>query len=121
MHIDDDGTEKEIAMGKHSKNEVLKDGQSATQHPKEHIFETPSYIVHMLDTPGMCDVRGIQKDKENFDNILTFLLNYEKINAVCVLLKPNSSRLTIAFRFCVIELLTYLHKSLHHQPPINPS
>ena len=41
-----------------------------------------------------------------------FLTCYDKINAVVVLLKPNNSRMTVAFRFCVLELLTHLHKSL---------
>lgn len=49
---------------------------------------------------------------ENFDNILAFLTSYEKINAVVVLLKPNNAILTVAFKFCVLELLTHLHKSL---------
>ena len=49
---------------------------------------------------------------ETFDNILAFLTSYEKINAVVVLLKPNNAILTVAFKFCVLELLTHLHKSL---------
>ena len=101
-------------MGDPSKNEMLSDGQSATQCPKEYTFKIGSKIIHFIDTPGIGDVRGIQQDKENFDNILAFLLNYEKINAVCVLLKPNNSRLTVAFRFCILELLTHLHKSLEN-------
>ena len=90
----------------------MQDGQSATQAPKEHTFKIGTSTVHFIDTPGMCDVRGIEKDKENFDSILEFLLKYDKINAVCVLLRPNNARLTVAFRFCVLELLTHLNKSL---------
>ena len=101
----------EVAFGKDS-NEELKDGQSATQFPQEYTFETEETKYHLIDTPGIGDSRGIAKDRENFDNIMAFLINYPKINAVVVLLKPNSSRLTIAFRFCVLELLTHLHKSL---------
>ena len=112
VHVDEDGTEVKVTIGNQSKNEILQDGQSATQRPKEYVFETAKSVIHFIDTPGVGDVRGNQKDMENFDNILTFLLAYEKINGVCVLLKPNSSRLTVAFRFCVLELLTHLHKSL---------
>lgn len=43
---------------------------------------------------------------------MAFLTGYDKINAVVVLLKPNNARLTVAFKFCVLELLTHLHKSL---------
>ena len=35
-----------------------------------------------------------------------------QIHAVVVLLKPNNARLTVALRFCVLELLRHLHKSL---------
>ena len=87
-------------------------GQSATQFPQEHILETKTTRFHLIDTPGIGDCRGIEKDKENFENILAFLTCYDKINAVVVLLKPNNSRMTVAFRFCVLELLTHLHKSL---------
>ena len=112
VHVDENGKERNISIGEISKNEILKAGESATQGPQEYIFQTASSIVHLIDTPGIGDVRGTWQDKENFDNILSFLLNYEKINAVCVLLKPNNSRLTVSFRFCVLELLTHLHKSL---------
>ena len=112
VHIDDDGTRREIKMGDQSNDEILQEGLSATQAPKEYTFETGLSTVHFIDTPGIGDVRGVRKDKENFDNILAFLTKFEKINAVCVLLKPNNSRLSIAFRYCVLDLLTHLHKSL---------
>lgn len=76
------------------------------------MIEYDTTRIHLIDTPGIGDCRGIEKDNENFDNILTFLSSYDKINAVVVLLKPNSARLTVAFKFCVLELLTHLHKSV---------
>ncbi len=76
------------------------------------MIETDTTRFHLIDTPGIGDCRGTEKDNENFENILAFLTYYDKINAVVVLLKPNSSRLTVAFRFCVLELLTHLHKSV---------
>ena len=101
----------EIAFGEDA-NEKLKDGESATQFPQEYTFETETTRYHLIDTPGIGDSRGTEKDKENFDKILAFLTSYVKINAVVVLLKPNNARLTVAFKFCVLELLTHLHKSL---------
>ncbi len=55
--------------------------------------------------------RGIEQDKENFQNILAYISYYEEIHGICILLKPNNSRLTVMFEFCVKELLTHLHKS----------
>ena len=102
----------EIAFGSDS-NEELKEGQSATQFPREYSIETETTRYHLIDTPGVGDSRGIDQDKENFDNILAFLSCYDKINAVVVLLKSNSASLTDAFKLCVSQLLTHdLIKSL---------
>ena len=111
MFTTDEGEEKDILFGSDA-NEVLASGQSATQFPQEHMLETDTTRFHLIDTPGIGDCRGTEKDREIFDNILTFLTCYDKLNAVVVLLKPNNSRLTVAFKFCVLELLTHLHKSL---------
>ena len=101
----------EIKFGQDS-NEIGNTGDSQTQFPQEYLIETETEDYCLIDTPGIGDSRGIHKDKENFANILAFLANYEKISAVVVLVKPNISRLTVAFKFCVLELLTHLHRSL---------
>ena len=108
---DEKGKGIDVSFGS-DENEVFAAGQSATQTTREYMFETDARRYHLIDTPGIGDCRGIGKDKENFENILEFLTLYNKINAVVVLLKPNNPRLTVAFRFCVVELLTHLHKSL---------
>ena len=51
-------------------------------------------------------------DKKHFEAILNSLRTYDKIHAVVVLLKPNNPRLSVAFKFCILELLRHLHKSL---------
>ena len=111
VFTNEEGEGIDIAFGTDA-NEVLTSGQSATQFPQEYMIETNITRFHLIDTPGIGDCRGIDKDKENFENILAFLTCYDKINAVVVLLKPNNSRITVAFKFCVLELLTHLHKSL---------
>ena len=107
----EDGEEVDISFGS-DENEVFKTGESATQFPQEYIFESDTVRFHLIDTPGIGDSRGIDQDKKHFANTLDFLQYFDKISAVVVLLKPNFARLTVAFRFCVLELLTHLHKSL---------
>ena len=111
MYTNDEGDSTEIKFGQDS-NEIGNTGDSQTQFPQEYLIETETADYCLIDTPGIGDSRGIHKDKENFANILAFLANYEKINVVVVLVKPNISRLTVAFKFCVLELLTHLHRSL---------
>jgi sulfatase maturation enzyme AslB (radical SAM superfamily) len=40
---------------------------------------------------------------------LNFIAQYEHLNSLCILLKPNDERLNVLFRFCVNELLRHLH------------
>ena len=47
----------------------------------------------------------------NFQKILSFIAYFEEIHGICILMKPNESRLTNTFEFCIKELLTQLHKS----------
>ena len=93
-------------------NESQVIGQSATQSTKAHVFNYKGSVdVRLIDTPGIGDTRGIEQDKENFQNILAYISYYEEIHGICILLKPNNSRLTVMFEFCVKELLTHLHRN----------
>lgn len=85
-------------------------GQSATQRTAVYPVQIGSYSVRLIDTPGIGDTRGVKQDRENMVNILSVLRNYDKIHGILILLKPNNSRLTVTFRFCIKELLTHLHR-----------
>ena len=85
----DQNVKQEILIGNPDDNEKLVVGKSATQGPKEYQFKVDNVTINLIDTPGIGDVDGIDADRRNFDSILTFLSNYEKLHAVCVLLKPN--------------------------------
>ena len=65
----------------------------------------------MIDTPGVGDTEGTEQDKKNFANTLRYIANLHEIHAICILLKPNESRMTIALRYYIGELLTHLHKN----------
>jgi GTP-binding protein EngB required for normal cell division len=93
-------------------NETMGSGHSATQACKVYTFtdEESSSLVRLIDTPGIGDTRGVEQDKKNFQNVLSTIANLEEIHGICILLKPNQARLGVMFRFCIQELLTYLHK-----------
>ncbi|XP_072048944.1 uncharacterized protein [Amphiura filiformis] len=86
-------------------------GKSATKQPRSYVFHVGDQIVRLIDTPGVGNSEGIEQDKKNFDNILSYLTHYDEIHAVCILLKPNNFRLSAMFRFCIQELLAHLHSS----------
>ena len=91
-------------------NEIQSSGQSSTQLCKKHSFPFESYYITLIDTPGYGDVRGLDQDKVNFENIFNMLSIFKELSAICILLKPNNRRLDITFRFCLKELLTYFHR-----------
>ena len=86
-------------------------GHSSTDMPHAYVLELKKTLVRLIDTPGIGDTRGVEQDKKNFANILNYIANLDTLHGICILLKPNDSRLDIFFRFCVKELLTHLHKS----------
>ncbi|RIA87173.1 hypothetical protein C1645_714063 [Glomus cerebriforme] len=103
---------KIIKIGDDDSNEQTgKVGMSATQSCRSHVFYAENKLIRLIDTPGIGDTRGIDQDKKNFENILKHISQHQYINGVCILLKPNNSRLTVVFRFCIQELLSHLHRS----------
>ncbi|CAG8531606.1 15669_t:CDS:1 [Racocetra fulgida] len=102
---------KTIELGDDSNENLENVGMSATQSCREYQFDLGDLIIRFIDSPGIGDTRGVDKDKENFENILKYISNYEYLNGICILLEPNNWRLTVFFEFCIQELLSHLHKS----------
>ncbi|CAF3345741.1 unnamed protein product [Rotaria socialis] len=104
--------QKMIIIGEeneHEKFSVL--GQSCTQQCRSFILPVGNRNLRIIDTPGVADTRGLEQDAKNFHEILTYISQYEHLNAICILLKPNEERLTILFKFCIQELLRHIHLS----------
>ncbi|CAG8541201.1 10785_t:CDS:1 [Diversispora eburnea] len=78
---------------------------SATQECSSYVFHNDDVRIRLIDTPGIGNKREIEK---NFDNILMFANQYQHLNGICILLKPNNTRL----RFDMQELLSHLNKSV---------
>ena len=104
--------ERDITFGQRDTNEnPNSEVQSATQQCRSYVFPLGNRNLRLIDTPGIGDTRGVEQDSKNFHEILTYIAQYEHLNAVCLLLKPNEERLTVIFRFCINELLRHLHVS----------
>ncbi|CAG2173053.1 unnamed protein product, partial [Oppiella nova] len=85
--------------------------QSATQYPKCYKYLNKDIVLNLIDTPGIADTEGIEKDNKHMKNLLDFISNYPEINAICVLLKPNNARVDVVFKYCLLQLLSHLNKS----------
>ncbi|CAI2171856.1 14214_t:CDS:10 [Funneliformis geosporum] len=111
--MDDDFETKTIKIGEDDSNEQLDHvGMSATQGCKSYLFQADNNVyIRLIDSPGIGDTRGIDQDKKNFENILKYLGHHKYLNGICILLKPNQSRLNVIFKFCIQELLSHIHKN----------
>ena len=107
--VDDTYVEHPITIGS-DRNEVALDGKSSTQFPKTYVFDMGHYEINLIDTPGIGDTDGPEKDKENVANILKYLSEIDKLHGICILLKPNDARVHILFNYCIKELFANLHK-----------
>lgn len=102
---------REVKIGS-SKSEIDGSaGQSATQSTSVYTVNMGDTLVRLIDTPGIGDTRGVSQDNENMTDILTILRTYNNLHGILILLKPNASRLTVMFRFCIKQLLTHLHRN----------
>ncbi|CAF1236529.1 unnamed protein product [Rotaria sordida] len=86
-------------------------GQSVTQYCRSYLFALNHIIgkkLRIIDTPGFGDTRGLDQDNINMQHILEYICNLTHLDAICFLLKPNTSRLHIFFRTCLIQLFDLL-------------
>jgi len=68
------------------------DGGSVTLCPTAYVLNLGNIRVNLIDTPGVQSTQGSSQDKVNAHNVLTFVSAYEKIDLICVVLKPNEAR-----------------------------
>jgi GTP-binding protein EngB required for normal cell division len=85
-------------------------GQPATQDTQVYPVEVGNTIVRVIDTPGIGDTRGAAQDQINMSNIITSLGQFKELHGILVLLKSNSARLDIMFKFCLKERLIHFHR-----------
>ncbi|KRT78551.1 50S ribosome-binding GTPase, partial [Oryctes borbonicus] len=111
--IDEDLAEHEIIVGS-SNNEVTVAGASSTQNPKTYLFnlKNNNAKLRVIDTPGIGDTRGMQYDEWNTEKLLTFISELDYLNAICIMLKPNNSRFSVLFDYCMKQILLRLDKKV---------
>ncbi len=119
QYIDDTSPEGsfvqcDVKVGEHESEHDGSRGDSATQKTTVYRFPIGDRIVRLIDTPGIGDVRGTDVDAQNMANILRTLNQFRNLHRIIILLKPNTARLTLMFRFCVKELLSSLHRDAAH-------
>lgn len=100
-----------IETGKDVNERHDQGGNSCTQAPKTYRFFFGKQVIQIIDTPGIGDTGGVLTDQQNFKQIMNYLHAYRQLQGICVLIKSTETRKNTIFRYCINELLTYLHKS----------
>lgn len=102
-----------INVGASDDNEYQECGAAATQKVKTYVFPIGEgkTRLRLIDSPGMGDPRGVEQDNVNCENILAYLAQLQELHAICFLMKPTTTRLTVFFEYCVKQILSRLEKS----------
>lgn len=89
---------------------TTKIGRSSTKKAVTYCFNMDGKTIRFIDTPGMNDTEGIDRDHENVKDILRMLESIDKLSAILILMHPNEARLDAPFKICIKELLSHLHR-----------
>jgi hypothetical protein len=102
--------ENTVTIGTPNKSEKKSSvGQSYTRECQSFVFQIKNRRLRFIDAPAIDDKRDRPRQIENFEDILAYISQYEYLNGICILLKPNEERLNILFSFYVKALLRHLY------------
>ncbi|EAL64580.1 hypothetical protein DDB_G0285485 [Dictyostelium discoideum AX4] len=92
--------------------EDYKIGSSVTQYSRQYRIKLPDgKTLCLIDAPGVGDPQGTLQDNKHFENILHEISSLKKLNAICILMRPDETRATVLFKYCLNQLLLHLHSS----------
>jgi len=78
-------------------------GNSKTQTTRSYRLQFEDRALLLIDTPGIGDTRGFQQDKINIDNIIEGIRKHSFIQAVVLVIEPNS-RTDMMFKYYIDEI-----------------
>ncbi|KAI4462507.1 50s ribosome-binding gtpase [Holotrichia oblita] len=93
-----------------SPNENTGHGESATRNIQSYLLNYNQNKIRLIDTPGIADTRGMVYDEENTEKLLSYIGELDHLNAICILLKPNNSRFSVLFNYCLKHILLRLDR-----------
>ncbi|CAG2118348.1 unnamed protein product, partial [Medioppia subpectinata] len=110
-----------VTFGEQDLNENSNDStKSATQYPKCYKFQNDNIVLNIIDTPGIADTDGVDKDNTNMQNILDFIKLFTRLNksaANNILFLFTNSRSTLSMPGESGSALMSILKILSKRPP----
>lgn len=87
-------------------------GQSQTKKTRQFVINNHKYVVCTIDTPGIGDTEGFEADRKHADDITQFLSHDCEFNAICILVRNGTNRVTTTMQYVISEIKTHLPKEL---------
>ncbi|KAL3114699.1 hypothetical protein niasHT_017428 [Heterodera trifolii] len=92
-----------------------KSGESQTQISAAYVIPPAAedgQLCLVIDTPGICDTRGIEMDTQNTANTFGFFRGFDVVHGVGTVFKDNDNRADESFKYCVNDgILSNVHKN----------
>lgn len=63
--------------------------ESQTRKAMTYEFDNASFVLRLIDTPGLCDTEGTAQDEENIKELLREIQKHASFNAVCICSNEN--------------------------------
>lgn len=68
--------------------------------------------MNIIDTPGLADTEGAQKDEDHLKKITQYLIDLGEFNAVCLVMKGTTIRATPSICYVIDEIRSILPKDV---------
>ncbi|ETN99392.1 hypothetical protein RFI_38089, partial [Reticulomyxa filosa] len=79
--------------------------QGCTTYEFDLVYESTWYNLKFMDTPGLGDVEGIEKDDEHVQNILDTVSKTPELNSIVVMINGSDPRVSCRLTYVITKLI----------------
>ena len=84
--------------------------ESATMNPSYYPCNLGGLNVGIVDTPGIGDTHGLERDERNVKNIVNKVNCVEYIHCICLVINRTVARMSANLRYVISEISSILPK-----------
>ncbi|KAF0531731.1 kinase-like protein [Gigaspora margarita] len=91
----------------HSEEDVKNQKKSQTKECQTYNFTDPKDHTNkfiFIDTPGLSDVEGVERDKENIEKIIKIILDVKRLSGIAIVANGTNVRLTATMKSTLAQL-----------------
>lgn len=79
---------------RHSESDLSDNSKAQTQQVTEYDFSLGKTTYKIMDTPGLNDTEGFEKDEENLDKIIESITKVDSMTAIILVINGTNARAT---------------------------